>query len=112
MGAEEHAVRPAMTDAPKSQEQRILWALQSAWPNWVPSPTLAKISLQYGARIFSARKRGWLIENRVRTVDGMRHGEFRLGSKPILPSAELRRGAEPPVTESLFPETERHRDDG
>ncbi len=103
-----------MTDAPKNQEEKILWLLQSSWPNWVPSPTLAKISLQYGARIFSARKRGWLIENRVRIVDGMRHGEFRLGPRPTPSSAELRQGApEPaPLSDSLFPETERHRDDG
>ena len=81
-----------MTDAPHNQEQRILWALQAAWPNWVPAPALAKISLQYSARIFSLRrKKGWLIENRVRVVDGVKHGFFRLGPRPIPASKELRR---------------------
>lgn len=101
-----------MTDARKTQETRILWTLEAAWPAWVPSPHLSRISLQYNARIFSLRRRGWLIENRVRIVDGVRHGEFRLGSKPIPRNAELRRGAGPPVSDSLFPETARHRDDG
>lgn len=88
-----HAEHP---DSGLSQEGKILWLLQSAWPGWVPAPELAKISLQYSARIFSLRRRrGWLIENRVRTVDGKKHGEFRLGSKPVASSAELRRDAEP-----------------
>jgi hypothetical protein len=63
-----------------SQEERILCLLQAAWPSWTPAPELARISLQYSARIFSLRRNGWLIENRVRVVDGVRHGEFRLGS--------------------------------
>ena len=68
----------------KSQENRILWLLEAAWPNWTPAPELAKISLQYNSRIFSLRRqKGWLIENRVRVEDGIRHGEFRLGPRPI-----------------------------
>lgn len=77
----------------KSQENRILWLLEAAWPNWTPAPELAKISLQYNSRIFSLRRqKGWLIENRVRVEDGIRHGEFRLGPRPIPPSKDLRRG--------------------
>jgi hypothetical protein len=77
-----------------TQENRILWLLSAAWPNWTPAPELAKISLQYNSRIFSLRRqKGWLIENRVCVEDGIRHGEFRLGSRPIPPSKELRRGA-------------------
>ena len=97
-----------MTDAPKNQEERILWKLQAVWPGWVSAPELAKISLQYSARIFSLRrKKGWLIENRVLIVDGAKHGEFRLGSRPVPSSAELRKSARPspkpaPVSDSLF----------
>jgi hypothetical protein len=107
-----------MTDSPKHQEERILWVLQSAWPNWVPAPELSRIALQYNSRIFSLRHHhGWLIANRVRTVDGVKHGEFRLGSRPVPSSAELRRGAGqsplPPGSGLLFdPPPERHRDDG
>ena len=80
-----------MTDAPKNQEQRILWLLESSWPNEVPALALARISLQYSARIFALRKKGWLITNRVETVDGVKHGFFRLGPRPIPASKELRR---------------------
>jgi hypothetical protein len=67
----------------------------------VPAPELAKISLQYSARIFSLRRRrGWQIANRVRIVDGKKHGEFRLGSRPVPSNAELRRGAAPSPTAS------------
>lgn len=46
------------------------------------------------ARIFSLRRRrGFLIANRVRVVDGVKHGEFRLGSRPIPLSKELRGSA-------------------
>jgi hypothetical protein len=84
--------------ARKSQTQRILWLLDAAWPNWTPAPQLSKISLQYGARIFALRKKGWLIQNRVRIVNGIKHGEFRLGPRPTPSSAELRRSAEPSTT--------------
>ena len=47
-----------MTDARKSQEQRILWLLEAAWPNWVPSPELCRVSLQYS--IAEALTRGSL----------------------------------------------------
>jgi hypothetical protein len=82
-----------MTDAPKNQEEKILWSLQSAWPGWVPAPQLARISLQYNARVFALRRKGWLICNRVRVVDGIKHGEFRLGPRAIPSSAELRHGS-------------------
>jgi hypothetical protein len=78
------------TNSRSSQETRILWLLQSSWPNEVPSPELAKISLQYGSRIFSLRKQGWLISNRARIVKGIRYGEFRLGAAPIRSNQELR----------------------
>jgi hypothetical protein len=91
----------------RSQESRILWTLQAAWPGWVPSPELAKISLQYGARLFSLRRqKGWLIENRVRIVGGIRHGEFRLGSRPIPSSKELRLSADPSADSRALKQTQ------
>ena len=73
----------------RTQESRILWILQAAWPNWTPAPELAKISLQYG-RAINKLRRTWSIENRVRIVDGTRHGEFRLGAAPVQSSQKLR----------------------
>lgn len=105
-----------MTDAPTTQAEKILWLLHSAWPNWVPAPELAKISLQYSARIFSLRKKGWQIANRVEMVDGKRHGEFRLGARPVPSSVELRRAVPSPTPSDsglLFPDMrERHNDLG
>jgi hypothetical protein len=106
------------TATPRTQEQRILYLLQAAWPNWMPAPVLARVSLQYGARIFALRRKGWMIDNRVEIVDGVRHGSFRLGSAPVSSSRELRQCQEPPTPEAatlfgdLTPETMRHRDDG
>ena len=116
-----------MTDAPKNQEEKILWTLQAAWPGWVPAPALSRIALQYGRSIFSLRKKGWLIENRVRIVDGVKHGEFHLGPRPTLSSRELRQSAPPPAPapapptptpppppagDSLFDMERTHRDEG
>jgi len=74
----------------RTQEDRILYLLQAAWPNWTPALALAQISLQYNARIFALRRKGWQIANRVEVVDGVKHGSFRLGSEPVARSAELR----------------------
>jgi hypothetical protein len=96
----------------RNQEDRILWVLQAAWPGWTPAPALAKISLQYSRAIHSLRHRdGWLIENRVRIVDGIKRGEFRLGSAPIASGQELRRLKLEPGA-ALLPLGGRHRDDG
>jgi hypothetical protein len=101
-----------------SQEKRILNLLHSAWPNWTPAPALARVSLQYNARVFSLRRKGWTIANRVTIVDGIRHGEFRLRTAPVSSSKDLRQRQAPPVAEAstlfpdLAPETMRHRDDG
>jgi hypothetical protein len=93
-----------MTDR-KSQEQRILWLLDAAWPNWVPSLEVSKISLQYGSRIFSLRKKGWAIANRVEMVGGARHGFFRLGSQPLPSSRELRERRAPVLRQEQLPPT-------
>jgi hypothetical protein len=61
----------------ETQEGKILAVLE-AEGGWVPAPQLARISLQYCARLYSLRKRGIEIENRVEVRDGVRHGFYRL----------------------------------
>jgi len=85
-----------------SQEDRILLLLQAAWPSWVPAPDLARISLQYSRAVFSLRKRGWEISNRVIVRDGMRLGSFRLGPVPLPRSRELRASQQKKVTDDLI----------
>jgi hypothetical protein len=92
-----------VTDTAKTQEERILWLLQASWPRWVPAPQLARISLQYSSRIHGLRRRGWQIANRVRVVSGKRHGEFRLGTKQVPRSWELRAAHQPAEQQALFP---------
>jgi hypothetical protein len=98
-----------VTDAPKNQDEKILWTLQAAWPGWVQAPELARISLQYSARIFSLRRKGWVIANKIEFANGVKRGFFRLGPKPVPRNAELRRSVPPPPatpppvgSESLF----------
>jgi hypothetical protein len=114
-----------------TQEQRILWLLQSSYPNWVPAISLAKISLQYSARIFSLRRKGWQIANRVEIQpDGTKHGSFRLAQpgtwpnprKPVpvkdsrhIDETKFVQESAPDFNSSLFGDLtppERHRDDG
>jgi hypothetical protein len=59
-----------------SQERAILDFLWDG--NWKSSRDLSAKSLQYSARIFSLRKKGWLIQNRLEICDGKRRGFFRL----------------------------------
>jgi hypothetical protein len=104
-----------------TQEDRILNALDAAWPGEVPAVALSRISLQFGARLFSIRRRGWIVTNRMeRRPDGMKFSYYKLGPRPIPSSKELRAAcsAEPtptlstPVSGLLFDPPERHRDDG
>lgn len=103
----------------RTQEDRILWQLHAAYPSWVPALTLAHISLQYSARIFSLRQKGWLVENKVEIVKGVKHGSFRLArpgsyphpAKPM--QTECRQVAEPVIASSLFGDLHaQHRDEG
>jgi hypothetical protein len=99
-----------------TQEHKILWMLQAAWPIWTPAPELAKISLQYGRAVHSLRRQGWQIANRVRTVNGVKHGEFRLGTAAVPSSRELRARKQPsgPATDTkpqtLFGDVRKYRD--
>ena len=70
-----------------TQEDRVLWVLQAAYPNWVPAVQLSHISLQYNARIFSLRRQGWQIENKVEVQPGgTKHGQFRLARPMTFPN--------------------------
>ena len=63
----------------KTQETKILELLIRARGGWVPAPDLAAVSLQYTARVYSLRRLGLAVENRVEgSQDGIRHGFFRL----------------------------------
>jgi hypothetical protein len=101
-----------------SQEKRILHLLHASWPEWTPAPTLSRISLQYNARVFSLRRKGWQIETRVETRNGVRHGSFRLARPGSFPNprnanAQQVQSISTHNNDSLFGDlTERHRDDG
>ena len=122
-------------DPHQSQERRILAALLAANGAWVSALDLAKISLQYSARIHHLRWRGaWGIENKIEhTADGRKRGYFRirqfvtvehgrLMSTPVPARMEQRpepraqpKHVEPQLGETaplLFPEMGAHRDDG
>ncbi len=73
-GSGELLVRPLR----KSQRQRILDLLISAHGAEVPASELARISLQYCARISELREVGFVIINRIAVSNGIKHGFFRL----------------------------------
>jgi hypothetical protein len=62
----------------KNQRQRILELLVEACGCEVPSPELARVSLQYCARISELREAGFVIISRVEIHDGVKRGFFRL----------------------------------
>lgn len=74
--------RPA-PESSSSQRGRILRLLIEARGREVPLPEIAACACQYGARIFSLRKMGFVIENRTQEIDGVRHSWFRLVSSPV-----------------------------
>lgn len=62
-----------------TQAEKILELLRSAHGTWVPLPEILALSIaQYSARIFELRRRGFNIQNRTETEDGVRHSWFRL----------------------------------
>jgi hypothetical protein len=86
-----------------TREERILHLLQAAWPNWVPAPELAKISLQYSARIFFLRKH-FVISNKVEIRNGTKCGCFRLGPPPV-PRSQVIRQQKKAVVEQSAPQS-------
>src|SRR5712692_10596216 len=73
---------PALGPRRKNQRQRILERLMAACGGEVPSPELARVSLQYCARISELREAGFVIISRVEVHDGAKHGFFRLHQCP------------------------------
>jgi hypothetical protein len=69
-----------------TQEARILNLLTASYPDWTPAPALARISLQYSARIHSLRRQGWEIANKIEHKDGAKHGYFRLAAPLTRPN--------------------------
>ncbi len=105
----------------RTQEDRILWLLQTSYPGWVPADAVSRISLQYNSRILALRRKGWQIANRVETRAGVKHGSFRLatpGTRPnprpeasnVLPTS-YQKSTKLPETLFDLPELG-HRDDG
>lgn len=101
-----------------TQAARILNLLAASWPSWTPAPSLARISLQYCARISELREQGWEITNKTEWHMGQRHGFYRLGSPPLPSSRELRANRTPKAREPqaepgvLFDDPPCHRDLG
>lgn len=63
----------------KHQEAEILKLLQSRPNEWVPVYEIAKIALQYNARILELRRQGYTILNKtLEIVDGQKHTAFML----------------------------------
>lgn len=88
-----------MSNARKTQRNKILDLLISARGNDVPSVDLGRVSLQYGARIKELRELGFTIVNRTVRRNGAVHGYFHLK-----PSAIATAGAPGQEEESrLFP---------
>lgn len=79
---QDSACEPAARPLRKNQRQRILEMLVAARGGEVPSPELARVSLQYCARISELREAGFVIISRVEVHDGVKHGFFRLQQGP------------------------------
>jgi hypothetical protein len=73
---------PVLRTQRKNQRQLIAELLIAAKGKEVPSPELARISLQYCARISELREAGFVIISRVEVQNGMKHGFFRLHQYP------------------------------
>lgn len=65
-----------------TQRGRILELLISARGDWVPLPKITECAAQYNSRIHELRHLGFLIENRTKEIDGVRHSWFRLVRGP------------------------------
>lgn len=70
------------TGSHHTQRAKILKELASARGDWVPLPRVTQHAAQYNARIFELRRMGFVIRNRTKDVDGVRHSWFRLEKSP------------------------------
>jgi len=87
-----------------SQGGQILQLLISARGAWVPLPKIAQHAAQYNSRLFELRRLGFNIENKTKTVDGVRHSWFRLvtGSNRKEPKYACDIQSMPAPTANLF----------
>jgi hypothetical protein len=74
-----HQPSPALRSKRKTQRQRVLDCLLAAHGRPVPSYELAKIALQYNARLKELRALGFMVTSHETTAtDGTRHTAFSL----------------------------------
>ena len=66
----------------KTQQGRLLQLLVDVHGGEVPAPEFARVSLQYSTRVLELWRLGFTIINRVETVNGVKHGFFRLETGP------------------------------
>jgi hypothetical protein len=67
------------------QRDKLLRMLREAEGKWVPLYDILNLGIaQYGARVFELRKLGFLIENKVKQVDGVRYSWFRLKPQDVV----------------------------
>jgi hypothetical protein len=85
----EHSIsRPYSTEdatkGRKTQQARILRLLLDARGQWVGLPQILDLHIsQFGARIFSLRRSGFVIENKTeRDESGVIHSYYRLVASP------------------------------
>jgi len=95
----------------RTQEDKILDLLTSRGQTWTPAPELCRIALQYAARIYALRRRGFRIENKVELCGHTKHGFYRLHQEPLITRHDTPQ-SQPAGAALLFEPEERHRDDG
>lgn len=61
----------------RKQREKIKELFQSNPNKWIPAYELAKIALQYNARLFSLRREGMIIENKTKMVDGIKYSWYK-----------------------------------
>jgi len=96
----------------KNQRSQILEVLLAARGGEVPSPDLARISLQYNARILELREMGLRIISRTERRDGKTYGYFHLemGAPAATPAKQEVPAGMNCSTPSLFGELRRESD--
>jgi hypothetical protein len=71
--------QPSHSSVTQSQCRQILALLEESRGEYISAVTLSKISLQYSSRIFTLRRLGYRIVNRVERVPGGgKRGYFKL----------------------------------
>jgi len=67
----------------KNTQHLKIIALLKANKGWVSLPQILSLGVaQYNARIYELRQEGYDIQNKVQTVDGVKHSWFKLIAEP------------------------------